>query len=267
MAEFTRSSSRERPNTAAALELFGQIDSVILMTSEEGLTTRNLQHAPRFNAEVMSAASTRYRLFIGASSCLPFPAFTDVADKATATQTQAKTTRHLATSIGVVMPSMLHSAVAADDDDADDDGGGGSGKLSKTDRKKAARELRDTQQAHHDAEKLKSQGGGGGGGGGNGGNAPGDLAARVKDHGASAIFSWPASNGRPASSKTFDVAAVKKELTAAGVKDVSARKLCVPFQFMYALSSTFADDDKRLAYAYRFCTPARSCTRAPPRLQ
>ena len=50
MAEFTRSSSRERPNTAAALELFGQIYSAILMTSEEGLTMRNLQHASRFNA-------------------------------------------------------------------------------------------------------------------------------------------------------------------------------------------------------------------------
>lgn len=50
MAEFMRSPSRERPNTAAALELFGQIDSTILMTSEEGLTMRNLQHASRFNA-------------------------------------------------------------------------------------------------------------------------------------------------------------------------------------------------------------------------
>jgi len=50
MAEFMRSSSRERPNTAAALELFGQIDSTILMTSEEGLTMRNLQHASHFNA-------------------------------------------------------------------------------------------------------------------------------------------------------------------------------------------------------------------------
>ena len=50
MVEFVRSSSRERPNTAAALELFGQIDSVTPMTSEEGLTMRNLQHASRFNA-------------------------------------------------------------------------------------------------------------------------------------------------------------------------------------------------------------------------
>ena len=50
MAEFIRSSSRDRPSTATALELFGQIDSVILMTAEEGLTMRNLQHASRFNA-------------------------------------------------------------------------------------------------------------------------------------------------------------------------------------------------------------------------
>ena len=50
MAEFIRPSSHERPNTAAALELFGQIDSVILMASEEGFTMRNLQHASRFSA-------------------------------------------------------------------------------------------------------------------------------------------------------------------------------------------------------------------------
>ena len=59
--------------------------------------------------------------------------------------------------------------------------------------------------------------------------------------------------GRPASTKTFDVAGIKKELTAAGVKDVSASKLCVPFQFMYAMSTNFGDDDYRLAHAYRFC--------------
>ena len=67
------------------------------------------------------------------------------------------------------------------------------------------------------------------------------------------MFSWPKGHGqkgRPASTKTFDAGAIKKELAAAGV---SATKICVPFQFMYALSSTFPDDDKRLAYAHRFC--------------
>ena len=92
-------------------------------------------HAVRQITEVMSAASTRYRAFIGASSCTPFPAFTDAADKATATQTQANAARYLVTSIGVAMPSMLHSAAAAAADDDDDDGGG-SGKLSKSAKKK-----------------------------------------------------------------------------------------------------------------------------------
>ena len=81
-------------------------------------------HAVRQVAEVMSAAAFRYRAFIGASSCVPFPDFTNSADKATAMQTQAKAARHLVTSIGMVMPSMLHSAATADDDDDDDDGSG-----------------------------------------------------------------------------------------------------------------------------------------------
>ena len=69
------------------------------------------------------------------------------------------------------------------------------------------------------------------------------------------MFSWPKGpSGRLASTKTFDVGGTKKELTAAGVKDASPTKLCVPFQFMYALSSNFADDDKRLDYAHRFCS-------------
>ena len=72
MAEFSRSSSRERPNTAAALELFGQIDSVILMTSEEGLTMRNIQHAPRFNAWLTQQCSqwtSTMLLALKASDC------------------------------------------------------------------------------------------------------------------------------------------------------------------------------------------------------
>ena len=39
--------------------------------------------------------------------------------------------------------------------------------------------------------------------------------------------------------------------------DVGPSKLCVPFQFMYALSTNNTDDDKRLAYAHRFCSNAR----------
>ena len=85
----------------------------------------------------------RYRAFIGAPSCVPFPAFTNAADKATAMQTQAKAARHLVTSIGVVMPSMLHSSAAAAADDDDDDDGSGGGKLSKSAKKKAARALSD----------------------------------------------------------------------------------------------------------------------------
>ena len=52
----------------------------------------------------------------------------------------------------------------------------------------------------------------------------------------------------------FGMVGVKKELTAAGNSDVSATKLCVPVQFIYALSPNFGDDDKRLAYAHRFCS-------------
>ena len=70
------------------------------------------------------------------------------------------------------------------------------------------------------------------------------------------MFSWPAVAGKPASIKTFDVGAILKVLTAAGVKD--AKKLCVPFQLMYALLSNNWDDDKRLAYAHRFCSCAFS---------
>jgi hypothetical protein len=169
------------------------------------------------------------------------------------------------------MPIMLHGAAAADDDDDDDGVGSGGGKLSKGAKKKAARALADAQQANRDAKKLKANGGGGGGGGGGGrgtgfgaggkgggggSNAPGDLAERVELDGDSVTFHWPKGqgpNGRPKEAKTFDVAGIKKELTAAGVKDVSTSKLCVPFQFMYALSTSITDDDKRLAHAHRFC--------------
>ena len=184
--------------------------------------------AVRQITEVMSAASARYRAFFGASSCLPFPAFTDAADKATVVQMQAKAARHLVTNIGVVMPSMLHSAAAAAADDDDDNGGGG-GKLSKSNKKKAAQALADAQQANRDAKRLKSQGGGVGGGGGDGDgggsrsgggsgggggfNKPGDLADRAKIAGDSVTFHWPkgpGSQGRPATDRTFKAAAVEK---------------------------------------------------------
>ena len=73
------------------------------------------------------------------------------------------------------------------------------------------------------------------------------------------MFSWPKSRtDQPPSSKKFDLTGVKKDLSAAGAKDLSPNKLCVGFQIMYALSSNFADDDKRLAYAYRFCPCPKS---------
>ena len=171
-------------------------------------------------------------------------------------------------------PSALHSGSgaragggkAADDDDDDDNDGDGS--LSKSAKKKKNRELRDAQQqANRDNKKVKLElrgnggggGGGKGGGKGGGGNSPGDLASRVVEKGSSVVFAWPAGrHGQRPSTKTFDVAAIKKSLLAAGNADVSASKLCVGFQFMYALSSNFDDDDKRLAYAHRFCAHAGS---------
>ena len=167
-------------------------------------------HAVRQITEVINAASTRYRLFLGASSCVPFPAFADNSDKAAAMQVQATATRHLVTSIGVVMPSILHGAKANDDDDDDDDGSGGRSSQvnNKKDKKnKTAQELRDTQAANRSARTRKLQGGGGKDGGGKGGggkdgdgkggggkgndsgggdNTPGDLASRVNDRGNSA---------------------------------------------------------------------------------
>ena len=96
--------------------------------------------------------------------------------------------------------------------------------------------------------------------GGGGIGSPGDLSARVEVSGDTALFHWPkisGQKGREATTRKFDVGGLKKELSAAGVKDVSASKLCVPFQFMYALSTTFTDDDKRLAHAHRFCSCSR----------
>ena len=229
------------------------------------------EHAVRQIVELLNAAATRYRAFIGASSCLPFPAFTNAADKATAMQAQAKATRHLVSSIGACMPGMLHGAAAVhdvDDDDDDDDGSGGGKPAKKAAKRKAAQALADAQQANRDAKKNKALGGGSGGGGGAGKNSgggggagvPGDLTHRVDVSGDLASFHWPkiaGAKGRPESTRKFDVAGIKKELLAAGVKDVSSTKLCVPFQFMYALSTSFTDDDRRLAHAHRFCNNTR----------
>ena len=247
-------------------------------TPGSAATKSNCQlHAARQIAERFDAAATRYRMYLGASLCAPFPSFVDETDKAASIQVEAVAARQLLTVIGRVAPGALHSSSgaragggkAADDDDDDDDDGGGGKHLSKSARKKKAKELHDKQLANRDAKKVKlelggSRGGGGGGGRrrggrGNGGNAPGDLAFRVKERGNSVEFTWPAGrHGQKASTKTFDLAAVKKSLTAAGNADVSATKLCVGFQFMCALSSNFDDDDKRSAYAHRFCSHASS---------
>ena len=218
-------------------------------------------------AELMNAASTRYRAFIGASSCVPFPAFTNAADKATAMQTQAKATRHLVTSIGACMPSMLHGAAAAADDDDDDDDGSGGGKLSKRAKKKAARALADAQQANRDAKKLKANGGGGGGGGGGRRRRrrrqhrrPGDLAERVDVTGDSRYVPLAEGPGPERQDASHQKVRRRRHQERAHRRRRQGRqrsKLCVPFQFMYALSTTFTDDDKRLAHAHRFCNNPR----------
>ena len=247
-------------------------------TPGSAATKSNCQlHAVRQIAERPDAAATRYRMYLGSSSCAPFPSFVDETDKAMSMQVEAVAAHQLLTVIGRVAPGALHSGSgaragggkAADDDDDDDDDGGGGKHLSKSARKKKAKKPHDKQLANRDAKKVKlelggSGGGDGGGGGGrggrgNGGNAPGDLAFRVKERGNSVEFTWPAGcHGQKASTKTFDLAAVKKSLAAASNADVSATKLCVGFQFMCALSSNFNDDDKWSAYAHRFCSHASS---------
>ena len=235
-------------------------------------------HAALQIAERLDAAAARYRTYLGASSCVTFPAFADETDKAASMQVEAVAARQLLTVISRVAPSAMHSVSGAragggkaadgdDDDDNDDDGS-----LSKSAKKKKNKELHDAQQqANRDNKKVKlelrgnggGRGGGKGGGGRGGGKAgggdgsPGDLAHRVVEKGGSAVFSWPGGRpGQQASTKTFDVAAIKKSLLASG--NAGASKLCVGFQFMYALSSRFDDDDKRLAHAHRFCAHASS---------
>ena len=86
-------------------------------------------HAARQIAERLDAAATRYRMYLGASSCVPFPSFADETDKAASMQVQAVAARQLVTVMSCVMPSALHSGSGAragdgktaDDDDDDDD--------------------------------------------------------------------------------------------------------------------------------------------------
>ena len=65
-------------------------------TPGSAATKSNCQlHAARQIAERFDAASMRYRMFLGASSCVPFPSFTDETDKAASTQVKAVAARQL----------------------------------------------------------------------------------------------------------------------------------------------------------------------------
>ena len=232
-------------------------------------------HAALQIAERLDAAATRYRTYLGASSCVTFPSFADETDKAASMQVEAVAARQLLTVISSVAPSAMHSASgaragggkAADGDDDDDNDGDGS--LSKSAKKKKNKELHDAQQqANRDNKKVKLElrGSGGGGGGGKGGGGRGGRTAAIR-RATLPPASWkkaapscsrgpPAAmaNGRPRKRSTSQPSRSPSSPPATQ----SASKLCVGFQFMYALSSNFDDDDKRLAYAHRFCAHAGS---------
>ena len=74
---------------------------------------------------------------------------------------------------------------------------------------------------------------------------------RVQSDGDVVTFTWPSRDAKPESVRSFDAAGVKADLADFGVEN--ADEICVPFQFMYAMSTNFGDDDYRLAHAYRFC--------------
>ena len=243
-------------------EFHTTVTNVLRMTKTTPASSANKaqlkEHAVRQVVELLNAAATRYRAFIGASSCLPFPAFTNVADKATAMQEQAKATRHLVSSIGACMPGMLHGAAAVHDDDDDDDddgngdddvggddddvvvvvddddGGGGGSKSAKRRRDRAARKSSSSKRGK--AASLAT---------------PGDLMDRVQSEGDTVTFTWPSRGVTPERVRSFAAGAVKATLADLGVEN--ADEICVPFQFMYAMSTSFGDDDYRLAHAYRFC--------------
>ena len=83
-------------------------------TPGSATTTSNCQlHAVRQITERFEAASARYRTFLGASSCVPFPSFTDETDKTASMQTEAVAARQLLTVIGRVAPDALHSGSGA----------------------------------------------------------------------------------------------------------------------------------------------------------
>ena len=63
--------------------------------------------------ERFEAASARYRQFLGASSCVRFPSFTDETDKAASMQVEAKAARQLLTVTGRVAPDVLQSGPGA----------------------------------------------------------------------------------------------------------------------------------------------------------
>ena len=119
-------------------------------------------HAVRQITERFEAASALWRQFLGASSCVRFPSFTDETDKAASMQAKAVAARQLLTVIGRVAPGVLHSGSstragdgpAADDGGDDDDDGGGSSKRAK-EKKRKAKKLRKLQQANsHDGEAV-----------------------------------------------------------------------------------------------------------------
>ena len=74
---------------------------------------------------------------------------------------------------------------------------------------------------------------------------------RVQSAGDVVTFTWPSRDAKPESVRSFDAAGIKADLADFGVEN--ADEICVPFQFMYAMSTNFGDDDYRLAHAYRFC--------------
>ena len=114
-------------------------------------------HAVRQFDELLDAASTRFRLFLGARSLVPFPSFVDASDKASSMQAQAKAARQLLSALSATMPIMLHGfggaradgGAAAGDDDGDDDnddddvgGGGGNSKVAKKQRRRLQQKAR-----------------------------------------------------------------------------------------------------------------------------
>ena len=123
--------------------------------------------------DLVGAASTRFRHFLGASSFVPFPSFTDGSDKASSMKVQAKAARQLASDICSAMPSTLQlgggaragggAAAGDDDDDGSDDGGGGSTRSSKANNKKKKLEAQLEQQGYGDRKAVKRAAGDGGG--------------------------------------------------------------------------------------------------------